>query len=79
MLSPREEKNRPPAEAFVAEPDLAGDRLDENHENKRVCTGNLKAEHISKVDWQAQMDKCAPDPTRINIDRSGLERKQPPV
>ena len=56
-------KKQPPAPAFVAKLDLAGDRLDKNHENKRVCTGNLKAEHISEADWQAEMDKCAPDPT----------------
>jgi len=49
--------------AFVAGPALAKDRLDKNSENKRMCTGKLKAKHISKADWQAEMDKCAPEPT----------------
>jgi hypothetical protein len=49
--------------AFVAGPALAGNRLDKNHENMRICTGKLKAKHISKADWQAEMDKCSPDPT----------------
>jgi hypothetical protein len=50
--------------AFLAGgPSWAKDRLDKNHENMRMCTGKLKAKHVAKADWQAEMDKCSPDPT----------------
>jgi hypothetical protein len=48
--------------AFLAGPALAGNRVDKNNENRRMCNGKLHAKHVSKADWQAEREKCAPDP-----------------
>ncbi|MGA2795796.1 MAG: hypothetical protein ABSE69_20235 [Roseiarcus sp.] len=48
--------------SFLAGPALAGNRLDKTNENKRMCVGKLHAKHVSKANWQGEMDKCAPDP-----------------
>jgi hypothetical protein len=47
-------------------PALAGDRLDKNRENARICNGKVAAKHVAAANKKAELDKCASDPQGYN-------------
>ena len=48
--------------SFLVSPVVAGDRLDKNHENARICKGKVAAKNVPAANKQAELDKCASDP-----------------